>query len=154
MCLGEGRRGTEDSREEQQGEGKRGRNAIPKAVGTWRPPADPGLCPLNALEDSGGPEQRGQNLTWLKSTPTLPRRQCGLKPPVGAAWFICWASAPRSSVEGGGRAWDTQAGQVRTLYFSYRSAEMSVGCCRLRSMGGRSTSPWKASEPRPRPRAT
>lgn len=68
VCLGEGRRGTEDSREEQQGEGKRGRNAIPKAVGTWRPLQDPGLS-SERLEDSGGPEQRGQDLTWLKSTP-------------------------------------------------------------------------------------
>ena len=38
VCLGEGRRGTEDRREEQQGEGKRKRrNSILKAVGTWRP---------------------------------------------------------------------------------------------------------------------
>lgn len=62
------RRGTEDRREEQQGEGKRRRNAIPKAVGTWRPLQDLGLS-SERLEDIGGPEQRGQNLTWLKSTP-------------------------------------------------------------------------------------
>lgn len=52
-CLGEGRRGTEDRREEQQGEGKRRRrNSILKAVGTWRP-CKILDCPLNVLRTLG-----------------------------------------------------------------------------------------------------
>ena len=67
VCLGEGRRGTEDRQQGRQGEGRRRRrNAIPKAVGTWRSLQDLGLS-SERLEDTGGPEQRGQDLTWMKN---------------------------------------------------------------------------------------
>ena len=82
VCLGEGRRGTEDRQQGQHGEGRRRRrNAVPKAVGTWRSLQDLGLS-SECLEDAGGPEQRGQGLTWLKRT-TIPPL------PVASVQFRC-----------------------------------------------------------------
>lgn len=144
MCVWRRKEGTEDCGR-QQGEGKRGRSSVPKAVGTWRP------CRSWTVSERLGlrtvvAEQRGQRSAWLKRhphpTPGVSVVLSRLRRGCDGSFAVL---LPEARVEGGSGCGTRRQGQVRTLYFSYRSAAAAGGGVLSSSVYGlsASTSPWR-----------